>query len=180
MMRREVTLDIPRAEVRLLQRRLQPHVEPQPPGFQLRRPITGPQPVYYGACSFKGFQLRRRLNYRNSFCPTAQAEFRPGHEGTTVNLDVSAPRFVVFFVVAILGILAMSAAVAGVIVFSLVDALAGVLVVLGAVAVPLLFGAIFFFSWRFEANRAERELTDILSRSVAATGYGTERAVRDG
>lgn len=163
-MARTVTLEL-QADIPTLLNRLAPFVALQKNIFDLTNAFMSGV-VYLGTFSHQGFTLRRRINYRNSFLPTARGVFRPGYEGTTVELSVAPMGWIVGFSAFILGIFAVSG-LALLVIFLMIgfdgDFPVGMLgLPLGFLALPALFGGIFYASYRYEASKAISDLTKIL------------------
>ena len=125
-------------------------------------------PIFYGSFSYQGFSLRRVLAYRNSFNPTTEAAFRPNFEGTDVELKIKPPWFAIIFFVTVPLIIAVTGGPMLLLGLALneVPGWTIVLALAGLAALPLLFGAICFLSYRREANKAAEVLPHILDGSL--------------
>lgn len=127
---------------------------------------------YYGTFSHRGFDLRRKIVYRNAFLPLARASFRPNIEGTTVKMTIAPTVFVMVLTAFILGLFVLIAVPFLFFILALAGGFDGgiwpaAFAPLLGVAVPGLVGGIFYLSYRFEANVAERQLTEILQGLIS-------------
>lgn len=167
-MAKRVVMELP-IDVNAVQLRVAPFVEAT---RSLWRDRSRTEPLYYGPLSHQGFELRRRINYRNSFLPTSRATFRPNIEGTTVELVIGAPIAASALAIIILGSILLIGLPLLLVAGLIVSAAEGTnpapfLPGLIPLILPIVIGGIFYTAYRVEAGIAERELTEILKGLTA-------------
>lgn len=112
---------------------------------------------YQGTISDTGFEIRRIIHYRNSFLPNIQGRFELLPVGTAVHITMQLHPLILAFMAVWLGI--WYTATVPMTLFGGLSPLMGI----GMLGMPLVVCGIFLAAFHYEADRSQRELTQIVT-----------------